>query len=71
MTDLEKFLLLYNELGIILVAQVNEHRQKDDDWYQCLHLQEEDNDKFIGYIGFYSDIYFDKNGKFINQGFWE
>lgn len=29
------------------------------------------SEKFDGYSGFYSSVDFDKNGKFIKQGFWE
>ncbi len=30
-----------------------------------------ENEKFDGYAGFYSEVHFDNNGKFIRQGFWE
>lgn len=29
------------------------------------------SEKFEGYEGFYSKITFDKDGKFLKQGFWE
>lgn len=28
-------------------------------------------EKFGGYGGFYTSVVFDKNGKFVGQGFWE
>lgn len=30
-----------------------------------------ESEKFDGYNGFYSEVHFDNDGKFIRQGFWE
>jgi len=68
MTDLEKFIQLYESLGIELIPK-NGSPFNPDNFY--LYLNNGDNDKFDGYSGFYSDIKFDKDGKFIKQGFWE
>ena len=72
MTDLEKFVELYNGFGINVISE------KTDEGYE-VHLTEnsyfDENDtvseKFEGYPGFYTRIEFDENGKFKKQGFWE
>lgn len=64
MSDLDKFIALYKELGIELEP---EHRENTI----VLILAEGDNPKLIGYGSFYSEIEFDKNGEFNEQGFWE
>jgi len=71
-TDLEKFKELYKSLGIelvvsetedVLVVKIGTDLHRDND----LTVSE----KFTGWNGFYSDIQFTKEGKFISQGFWE
>lgn len=73
MTDLEKFKELYKSIGIELIEQ-----KKPDENQQFLLLSEDRfhgtqprNYSFKGYSGFFSEIIFDMNGKFIEQGFWE
>jgi hypothetical protein len=66
MTDLEKFILLYESFGIHLIS---EKSTKDSNI--VVHLESFDNPKFDGYFGFCSDVIFDENGKFLSQGFWE
>lgn len=70
-TDLEKFTELYKEFGIELkLIEKNDGvdiilaATDDYDHYTT-------SEKFNGYRGFCSDIKFDKDGKFISQGFWE
>ena len=72
MTDLEKFIDTYKQFGI----EVKPFVYEDNDDYQWIILNGcEDNSslshKFDGYGCFYSDLKFDKDGKFIGQGFWE
>ena len=75
-TDLERFIELYKSFGI--ECKVN----KEDNTLviylsQNWQLQYNDgikytfSDKFFGYNSFYSAISFTKDGKFINQGFFE
>lgn len=64
-TDLEKFIELYKGFGIELEAKENE----DGDFY--LLLEQGDHHKLVGYNFFYSGVYFDKNGKFLQQSFLE
>lgn len=74
-TDLERFISVYKSFGI--ECKVN----KVDGSQYILFVQEYDYNrfsneetrsyKFDGYSGFYSDIQFDLDGKFIKQGFWE
>lgn len=76
LTDLENFTELYKSFGIECVII-----QKDD--HQVINIGDLDNgygdgkegtysDKFTGgYPGFYSEVKFDKKGKFINQSFRE
>ena len=66
MTDLEKFLELYRSVGI--EPEINEVKNGT-----LLRLEAESsrNSPFVGYMGFYTQITFDQNGKFQNQGIWE
>jgi len=65
-TDLEKFIELYKSVGIEL-------KPKDYDKKGSVFvvIEADDNEKTKGYFGFYTNIVFDKNGKFIEQGFYE
>lgn len=71
MTDLEKFIQLYKDFGITIVPINNDEPIKGSKWQTKITLMEDENPKLVGYFGFHSDIYFDKDGKFIEQGFWE
>jgi len=73
-TDLERFVDLYRSFGI--ECKVNE----EDEYMEIELVQEFDydrfdketrSDKFCGYPGFYSVIYFDLSGNFIKQEFGE
>lgn len=64
MTDLQRFIDLYKSVGIDLKPE------KIRDQY-VIHLESGSNEKLEGYTFFYSNIYFDKNGKFLSQGFYE
>ena len=72
MSDIEKFKKLYKSFGIIC----NEIEEKGN---RCIRLSKDGDceegdtvsEKLDGYSGFLSEILFDKNGKFISQGFWE
>ncbi len=67
MTDLEKFTELYHSVGIELEVE------KRDLELQTIRLRADwiENSKFDGYYKCYSTITFDKNGKFVMQGFWD
>lgn len=70
MTDLEKFIELYKGFGIKCVLL------EKKEWFEIYlkdgcHGGVTQSEKFDGYSGFYSDVRFDKQGKFIKQGFWE
>ena len=67
-TDLDRFLAFYSGIGIDLEPD-NEDR-KDDHITYCIG-SEIGSKVMDGYIGFYSDVEFDKEGKFVRQGFWE
>lgn len=72
-SDIQKFIDLYLEMGIVLVPVIN----TDNDYgYQYLELKvpdvaEERTGDVIGYSNFRTAIYFDKNGNFQAQGIWE
>ena len=68
MTDLEKFIELYKSVGIDLAPRPIESGVHIGKMF--LHL-ENYYYKFEGYPGFFSNIVFDENGKFVKQGFWE
>ncbi len=73
MSDLEKFVEMYRSFGIECVV-------KKKDGFSFIYLCVSDypfeekstiSNKLIGYSDFFSKIKFDKDGKFINQGFYE
>ena len=70
MTDLEKTVELYRGFGI--ECKVNKFGGGFD-----ISLNGHDegstcSDKFeVSYIGFYSTLFFNEQGEFIKQGFWE
>jgi len=76
MTDLEKFVELYKSFDINLKVIENE-----DDFEiilsECAVFDDPHNEitsvspKFGGYTGFFSQVVFDKNGKFVCQKFYE
>lgn len=63
-TDLQRFIELYRSVGIELVPETT------DDGTPWLTLKEGDP-KVGGYLGFYTSIEFDKDGKFVQQSVWE
>lgn len=74
MSDLEKFIQLYGSLGITL------NPVQDGDEINVLIVADAPcwkgegtsyHPSFEGYSGFYSKIVFDKDGKYLRQGFWE
>lgn len=68
-THLEKFIALYKEFGVKLKPFPNE---KGILITMCENGRESTkNSKFIGYARFYSEVQFDKDGSFVEQGFWE
>lgn len=65
-TDLEKFVELYKSFGIDLKVEE----------FPCeagyvITLTEGENRFFGGYARFFSEVFFDSNGKFESQAFWE
>jgi hypothetical protein len=74
MTDLEKFVDLYAQFGIKCIVS------KLDDGKQFITFQIPDpvrNDpvityshKFAGYENVYTDVIFDRDGRFLSQGYW-
>ena len=82
MTDLEAFIELYLKFGIdCKVNQCTETGNQfiilaPSNYYSGLiewseNFSPTESDKIEGHHGFYSRIDFDKDGKFISQGFWE
>ena len=74
MTDLERFLIFYENVGIMLKPQKNKEGENifyiigDSMYADCT---ENNLDKFDGYNGFFSDVEFTAKGQFVRQGFWE
>lgn len=68
---MQKFIALYKEFGVTLNAHPNAEgfliRMAKD----TIDDETSASEKFEGYNGFCSDVYFDHNEKFIRQGFWE
>lgn len=66
-SDMERFIELYKSFGINLTAT---KFNKLDNYYTVV-LNEYVSEKFGGYGGFGSCVNFDRDGKFINQEFYE
>lgn len=69
MTDLEKFIDTYSQFEI----EVKTYKDGDKIRVDLNGYGESstNSDKFDGYGGFYSDLEFTEEGKFIRQGFYE
>ena len=65
MTDLEKFIDTYKQFGIDVKTY------EDSDKIRIDLNGSTESEKFDGYCGFYSDLEFTKEGKFLRQGFYE
>ena len=63
MSDLDKFVSLYKEVGIDVAAE------KDQDRFIIL-LVSGAHPKLSGYIGYCTEIHFDLAGKFLEQKFY-
>jgi len=73
MTDLERFLAFYEGVGIKLnpMPDTENIRYLIGDDHYGYDSDINTSKKFNGYNGFYSDVEFTKDGKFMRQGFWE
>lgn len=68
-TDLEKFIELYNSIGMPVKAEAysgNVGKAK-----LIIKLTAQQYPKLIGYTSFFTEILFDDEGRFILQGIWE
>ena len=65
MTDLKKTIKLYNGFGIKL------EEKKENNEITLTMDEMDDNLKVVGFLGFYTTLFFDLKGKFIKQGIWE
>lgn len=64
MTDLERFLDTYKQFGVELKTEENDNGNISIFLHSKTYI-------FDGYFGFFSDLEFTKDGKFLRQGFWE
>lgn len=75
-TDIEKFIELYRSFGIECKENVSDSGDRfivlcaGDEWTPA-EEGETRSDKLDGYVGFYTLITFDADGKFKGQGFRE
>jgi hypothetical protein len=76
-SDMQKFIDLYHSVGIELEAVIyNPDSGKAQFGYQFLKLisvgvYDDKNELIQGYNDFFTDIWFDKTGKFLVQCIWE
>lgn len=83
-TDLERFVELYKSFGVecmVMEGVLRDDKTGDDtpvkritlsggkDFYAGAECTQ--SNKFDGFLGFYSEVLFTPDGKFIGQGFWE
>ena len=71
MTDLEKFVDLYDSVGIPITVAAGSGSSDNPSAAKYIEFDSGDHPRLIGYSGFGTEIHFDKDGKFISQGFWE
>lgn len=71
MTDLEKFIDTYKQFGIKIKTFENEKSNIEVQIGGGWDAKTTSSEKFDGYSGFFSDLEFTKEGKFLRQGFWE
>lgn len=69
MTDLDAFLAFYKKLGIEMKPAAD--NGSGNIIFRFGKSEINDDDRFDGYMCFFSDIEFTKEGKFVRQGFWE
>lgn len=67
MRDLDRFIELYKSFGIELKPEKTAKGFKIELSGSAVDY----NGKLDGYSMFFSDVEFDKDGKFLRQGFWE
>lgn len=70
MNDIDKFIELYKSFGIECEV-VNGEDGAIITLANCIIEGGTFSDKFVGYSGFCSEVSFDKDGRFVSQGFWE
>lgn len=80
MTDYEMFIGAYTSAGIKFKTKKHTYEDDDGNDYEgnCIQLVvpspmlgEEEPTNIIGFGGFYTSIFFDKDGKLFAQGLWE
>ena len=75
MTDLEEWRAFLAKFGITPVEGPASSRDRSRDIGKTaatsFTIYAEDNDRTIGYGGFYTEVEFDKDGKFLCLGVWE
>jgi len=67
MSDLEKFKELYTSFGV----KFNESKDEAGTVIAFGGYETHVNNKIDGYSGFFTEVEFDPDGKFLKQGFWE
>ena len=68
-TDFIRFKELYLSFGVLEL-----NHKTDEEGNIIIKLNghgKNQRPQFDGYMGFYSEVTFDKDGKFTGQGFWE
>lgn len=73
-TDIDSFKALYRSFGIECKEFVGDDDSRRIRLIESAHGCDENetgSKLFSGYYGFYTEIIFDKDGKFLGQGFWE
>jgi len=71
MTDLEKFIEIYKSFGINCIVGEKDMQKVIEFHGSTGWVEPTWSDKFEGYSGFYSQIIFSLDGKFIKQTFYE
>ena len=74
MTDLERFLALYESVGLkpeLATGSGSTNYQRKIHFEQKLLFTADNCEYTDGYYGFRYEVYFDADGKFVGHGIWE
>lgn len=70
-SDMEKYIELYDSFGIELFPKNCVGGGIFETASFSIKIEYYENEKLEGYFGFYTEIFFDKDGNFLGQGIWE
>lgn len=74
MTDIQRYVELYRSFGIELTVRWTEDRSQQFLWFghhNTIDKPFDEHKSFDGYSGFYTAVFFDRDGNYLSQEFME